>query len=72
MRVHNRLEYEGVRTIRALLKRTPFDLLAWPGFSLESYKAVHRALADRGLGLKDDPGIQPIWKWVTVRDPGAK
>src|SRR5262245_36741059 len=60
-RVLNRLEYEGIKTIRALLKKSPFDLLEWPGFGLASVKAVRRALEIRGESLKDDPGSHAIW-----------
>jgi DNA-directed RNA polymerase alpha subunit len=67
-RVVNRLEHEGIRTVRALVKRTPYDLLHWPGFGLESYKSIHRALELRGLSLQRDPGIHAMWEWITLRD----
>lgn len=67
-RVSNRLEYEGIRTIAALLKRTPWQLVEWPGFGLESYKSVHRTLASHGLSLKDDPGIRAVYEFIMQRD----
>ena len=67
LRVENHLKYEGVRTIAALLKKTPYDLLQWRNFGIQSVKAVRKCLEARGLSLKDDPGIQAIWEWDQQR-----
>ena len=68
-RVSNRLKYEGIKTIRALVNRTPYELLSWPHFGLSSIKEVRTVLEDRGLSLKDDPGSHAIWEWVHAGKP---
>jgi DNA-directed RNA polymerase alpha subunit len=68
-RIVNRLEYEGIRTVRALCNRSPYDLLDLPGFGLSSIKEVRKRLYwAGGLELKDDPGPHVTWLWVTARN----
>jgi DNA-directed RNA polymerase alpha subunit len=76
-RIVNRLEYEGIKTVRALCNRSPYDLLDLPGFGLCSIKEVRKRLQScggraGGLELKDDPGPHVTWLWVTARPPNEQ
>ena len=63
----NRLEWEGVRTVRALVKKSPYELLDWPGIGFVSLWEIRDALQSRGLSLRDDPGRHAIWDWYQAR-----
>jgi len=44
----------GINTISALIRRTPYDLMAVKNFGVTSLNEVREKLATRGLKLKDD------------------
>src|SRR5688500_9393478 len=52
-RTLNHLEYQGIKTLRGLVKYSKGDLLAWRGFAESSLKDVKRGLARFGLALRD-------------------
>jgi DNA-directed RNA polymerase alpha subunit len=69
-RVENHLRYEGIKTIQALLKRTPYEILLWRGFGLQMMHDLRDGLAKHGLKLKDDPGMHAIYLWYVEREKG--
>jgi DNA-directed RNA polymerase subunit alpha len=58
VRVHKRLEYEGVHTIGDLMGKSPHDLLAIYGFGRTGLQSVRQKLADHGLRLRGDAWMQ--------------
>ncbi len=57
-RTINHLEYERVRTIGHLVKKSADNLLAWRGFGQSMLREVRSALAVHGLILNGDAPVR--------------
>ncbi|MCI0676138.1 MAG: hypothetical protein L0Y42_10240 [Phycisphaerales bacterium] len=53
-RTLNHLEYQGIKTLRGLVKHSKSDLMAWRGFAESSLRDVQRGLARFGLTLREN------------------